>query len=611
MEPPVVAVRLTDGTLYTTPGTLSQLRWLPEHHPGQKGDIYVGRSKEGFTTVVNQVRNCSTALNPDVHLEDQLIFLSDLPLRLMQVNVGGTVFWLRYETAFKIPYLVSLGRFTEAASLDDVSGELIDLTQTFIDRDPSAFSELLLHLEDPSLLGRCFSEQVSNEARYFQVHEPNASTVRDGGLCFLCWNEASLTLAPCGKQKHSICAECDEDVPGWCQICQQAAPTPTPKALPSVSVPCHPLPSATGLLSLVAYGRMEESLLYLPDATDVTSGATTLALAERCLRMTGEYEELIAGRTGDSHFLEIRNSAGKTIDELFLMFSVPGTECIEGDDWPASYVREIRVTTDFWQDTLETITGSVLCLELWKQKRRAVCEWCPEEQAWKLLIPLPLFLVDKGFRDFFGQGLSVSVRVIVNAPSVSKVKFIAKSMHTLGLALPVNSQIAHNRPPLRDFGESVVRHYNRGNQITTNVTSTGLHEPVIIPLDFSGPTEEMLFSISGCTNECGEGLHSAQFAMNEHLSSLLPGVLLRRVIPHRHYGLPDEEAPKRVCKYIWMFGDGSTGPHLCNGTFNFSRVERVSLRLYLRKGDYEVTVAVRAFNHLGNSHGRLGFRYVY
>lgn len=131
-------IQLLDGTYMVSDDTLACMN-VPQDH-------YLGRTKKGFATVVQYIRGDLDEF-PIAHLEELYFHgLRDCEsstTTIYKFNIGGTHFHVRDAIVKQSSYLSSLVSWSQIEKTD----RYVDLTSTFIDRDPDIFADVLRFLE--------------------------------------------------------------------------------------------------------------------------------------------------------------------------------------------------------------------------------------------------------------------------------------------------------------------------------------------------------------------------------------------------------------------------------------------------------------------------------
>lgn len=548
----------------------------------------IGRSKAGFNAVLNHVRQSRTEVDSTEHLEDHIIFgtwQNEGSLSLVLLNVGGTVFWLREQVAKKIPFMESLRTFAASAGPPlNEDKSVIDLTGTFLDRDPLLFADILKRLERPSQSTLPFPTELSTEADYYQVADPGAAP-----LCFACWtggDETGLAQASCGL--HRVCAGCKKasDVPPCCTL-QHPAYVRSEEGMEEPVYPKQDLDDSVAVMALVAVGNIDQ-ILTAPHDTSILSRSKPLGVQKALL-----YQTLDSVWMSERHRFWFNGSKmGSLVHGVFLLARiVAAEEDLVGYDWPSRYISEIVFGCGGLE---ERLSGSVMCLELWKRQVLPTTERSPDG-SWTVIIPLPLWFTNES-TPFNLQYVNVMSSVHVDACPVTK-----SSITDVRLLVASSSYDAHVRLQLSCGGCYPAQYYPLSNQMTTEVVSASHRQAQTLRLEFRGKAEEILFSVKpkhGTT--AWDPVHAVQLRVQKYNGSFLPGIVCRRLIPQQHYGIVDG------LNYIWPFGHGTKGPCVSNGSLNFSRLDDVYLDLYLHPGSYVVTVAAKMFSEFRYVHGLVG-----
>lgn len=160
MNGEAVEVQLLDGVCQTTRETLERVR-IPWMVAGRRN--YIGRQKVEFEYILDVVRDGDEGISDPAFYEAGILYgLFQEPTgRVVLLNVGGVLFHLREAVARRIPYLDSTIRWHHEKA---VAG-YIDLSKTFLDRNPTKFVGLLAHVES----GVDTSWAVKKEALFWGV----------------------------------------------------------------------------------------------------------------------------------------------------------------------------------------------------------------------------------------------------------------------------------------------------------------------------------------------------------------------------------------------------------------------------------------------------------
>ena len=600
-----VRIDLLDGSCETSFETYGRLQV-----PWAKIDVtgfYIGRPKAELEHALDMLRDCDDEMTEVEYMESMFLYgLASQyaqPLKVVLVNVGGTLFHMRLAVAQRMPYFESLLRWRE-----ETETFLIDCSDTLVDRNPVRFQKVLTYVEvygaAPQLL-----KLASKDATFYGVQH-------DTNLCFLCRKApinntensgdtpVPVRRCPCG---HKVCASCENDQ--QCSICLQSLVTcgaveEEEEGAPEITYGSdYPKVSSSSnaLLSLVAQGAQDNLLTQAPE---ITIHKTSHKQVTR------------------SVFTYHTNSFTYTVGTWTL--SIPRGSDMLGDSW--IYLDFHACISDFpkglWDICqiigsmtvliggfpIETLTGPMLFALIRMGDAAAPVVEPLDDRHTRVVFPWMCFwwcvqgkkipLVALQFHEVCLKLQPVDAWRATDCHLVSAAWYL-DSAERRKIAVNPRSDIIVLHDSLTFSATGTVMNYVHHERLVFNHPTKDLILVVRprcpVHAFHTGPVRLLELDFNGQTHMSIDGLFSRKI-LGEHLYHTEPK-------DDYLYFLPLDTLVKRK--------DYSSGGPIAHTTCNFSRIDSVVLKLTMLPGDYTIYLIARHINEIKYISGMAGLAFAH
>lgn len=588
---------MLDGVCETSSETLGRLHlpWIAR----ADGYCYIGRQKTEMQYVLDLVRDCSQEVTDMRYLESLFLFgffRSSEPCdQVVLLNIGGTLFHVRRIVANRIQYLDSFLRWQMSIAADDMSRAdtepLIDLSGILIDRNPDKFQTLLtfveIYGETPHNL-----QKIQTEASFFGVN-------CDPRLCFLCRKQYQTDdeAMPLCAYEHKVCSTC------FCEEC--------------CSVCLQPFVN-TEKMNEADVSQSNDSLLMFPQSSETNGLVALIAKGSQDMHITDPYN--------------LQNSIHKTSRKRVTSSTFTyDTQCFEKNEGRGIWELQLRKNCDMLGDSwlyvdldisqhdlprdlwglcrmvdllqisigggvVEDITYAVLYgLTRIGEQAEPVIEPISDTKT-RLVFPLSCFWWKMMATKLRLVGLryhDVKVTLKLSGPIAIDVKLVTTSWF---LDTAERRSVAQNA-----VEELVVLH----NSISFDINITEERDPMHcqnLSGVFNHAVKDMLLVVRPKRHLNNTGntgpVRLINFELNGTVHLSLDGLFSRKILAKHLY---NTDVPADEFIYFIPFDTrvrrrDFADSIIANSTINFSRIEKLELRLVLLPGEYDCYLIARHIN---------------
>ena len=265
------------------------------------------------------------------------------------------------------------------------------------------------------------------------------------------------------------------------------------------------------------------------------------------------------------NMVSLRMDGCNVVNDLFLIIRLPASP----DDvhlWVADTIVDVSLLIGGC--TIDRATGETWALEIWRRGSPFALQ--ETSQGSEIIVPFPFF---------FASGKAPLPLASVCRHNVDvRVTFKESALASLTSMYVLSKEDVYAEPTTSAMAQHMslwIRHHIEGNQWSRTITSDGPQRTHTLNFFWHGHVEDVLLSVrqKGSVKHA-EPLDQLRLILGEeHTLVCLTGTFCRKVVPREHYGVSASDLPF----YIVPLGQGEKGPALCNGSVNFSRIERVKL----------------------------------